>query len=248
MPPRPHERLLRNIFGPSRVADDGEGTPVHPPLESPNERQRRVSVAHDQTSDQSLVRRVPHVVLTAAGAGGIGRRSNPSDRLSVCSGMRKILILLGAVAVFVAGCGGGGSSTPVKLSGDTTNKGTKDLSGTSIDVEQHDFFYSPTFIKGGTPGATITVHLKNVGQNPHTFTVAALGIDTTVEAGATADVQVTLPQSGATEFHCKFHQQSNGMQGAFFFKDGDTVVGAGAGTGTNSSSSSSDAGGYNYPN
>jgi plastocyanin len=159
--------------------------------------------------------------------------------------MRKILILLGAVAVFVAGCGGGGSSTAVKLSGTTTNKGTKDLAGTDITLEQDDFYFNPTFIKGGTPGATITVHLKNDGQNPHTFTSTAFGIDQQVNAGETKDVQVTLPQSGATEFHCKFHQQSNGMQGAFFFKDGDTVAGAGAGA---SPSSSSSDGGYNYPN
>jgi plastocyanin len=158
--------------------------------------------------------------------------------------MRKILILLGAVAVFVAGCGGGGSSTAVKLSGNTTNKGTKDLSGSDITLEQDDFYFNPTFIKGGTPGATITVHLKNDGQNPHTFTSTAFGIDQQVNAGETKDVQITLPQSGATEFHCKFHQQSNGMQGSFFFKDGDTVAGGAPA----SSSSSSNGGGGNYPN
>ena len=158
--------------------------------------------------------------------------------------MRKILILLGAVAIFVVGCGGSSSSTPVKLSGSTTNKGTKDLSGTSIDVQQADFAFTPSFIKGGTPGATITVHVKNAGQNPHTFTSAALGVDEQVSPGESKDITVTLPQSGASEFHCRFHQQSNGMQGAFFFKDGDTVAGAGAGA----TSSSSDNGGYQYPN
>jgi plastocyanin len=157
--------------------------------------------------------------------------------------MRKILILLGAVAVFVAGCGGGSSSTPVKLSGNTTNKGTKDLTGTSIDLEQDDFYFNPSFIKGGTPGATITVHLKNEGTNPHNFTVESQGISKDVDPGGTADVQITLPQSGATEFHCKFHQQSNGMQGAFFFKDGDTVAG-----GAVPASSSSSSSAYNYPN
>jgi plastocyanin len=167
------------------------------------------------------------------------------------SGMCKTLILLGAVVVFVAGCGGGSSTTaaktPVKLSGNTTDKGTKDLSGSSIDLEQDDFYFNPTFIKGGTPGATITVHLKNEGKNPHTFTSAALGVDKTLSPGEAADVQVTLPQSGASEFHCTFHQQSNGMQGAFFFKDGDTLAGAGGGTGVNSSSSSSsNAGGNPY--
>jgi plastocyanin len=156
--------------------------------------------------------------------------------------MRKILILVGAVAVFVVGCGGGGSSQPVKLSGNTTNKGTKDLTGVEIELEQDDFYFNPTFIKGGTPGATITVHLKNEGKNPHNFTVESQGINKDVDPGGTADVQITLPQSGATAFHCRFHQQSNGMQGAFFFKDGDAVAGAPAGA----SSSSSSEGGYNY--
>lgn len=133
----------------------------------------------------------------------------------------------------------------MKLSGNTTNKGTKDLTGTEVEIEQDDFYFNPTFIKGGTPGATIQVTLKNEGSNPHTFTSAALGVDKEVAAGGTETVQVTLPQSGATEFHCRFHQQSNGMQGAFFFKDGDSLAATGGGSGGSSSSSS---GGYNYPN
>jgi plastocyanin len=162
--------------------------------------------------------------------------------------MRKIVMLLAAVTVLVTGCGGGssktssGSNTPVKLSGNTTDKGTKDLSGNTIELEVDDFYFNPTFIKGGTPGTSVTLHIKNSGTNPHTFTSTALGADKTIAPGESADVQVTLPQSGATEFHCKFHQTSNGMQGAFFFKDGDTVAGAG---GAPASSSSSNTG-YDY--
>ena len=138
--------------------------------------------------------------------------------------MRKILILLGAVAAFAVGCGGGSSSAPVKLAGNPTNKGTRDLSGTSVTLEQNDFSFTPTFIKGGTPGATITVHLENKGQQEHNFTISAQGINKTLNPGESTDVQVALPQSGATEFHCRFHLQSNSMQGAFFFKDGDAVT------------------------
>src|SRR5439155_13518944 len=110
--------------------------------------------------------------------------------------MRKIVILLVAVAVFVAGCGSSSStssSTPVKLSGTTTNKSTKDIGGTSADVELDDFYFSPTFLKGGTPSSTVTLHLKNEGKNPHTFTSTALGVDKTLSPDETADVQVTLP-------------------------------------------------------
>src|SRR3954453_11481822 len=138
--------------------------------------------------------------------------------------MRKILILAASMTLFAIACGGDSSSgTPVKLSGNTTNKGTKDLSGNAIDVEMDDFYFSPTFIKGGTPGSTVTVHLKNEGSNQHNFSIASLGINETVDPDGTKDVQVTLPQSGATAFFCKFHQYSNGMQGSFFSKDGDTT-------------------------
>jgi len=169
--------------------------------------------------------------------------------------MRKILILVGAVFLLAAGCGSSSTSTsasngsnsssastPVQLAGNTENKGTQDLSGNSVEIELDDFYMSPTFIKGGTPGATVTVHLKNEGENIHTFTSDALGVDEQLSAGATKDVSITLPQSGATEFHCRFHLQSNGMQGAFFFKEGDTVAG-----GSSSASSTAD-GGAGYPN
>jgi plastocyanin len=98
-----------------------------------------------------------------------------------------------------------------------------------------DFAFNPTFLKGGTPGSTVTVHLKNTGANPHTFTSDAFDLDKTVAPGQSADVTITLPQSGATEYHCRFHQASNGMQGAFFFNDGDTVGAAGASTVSGSS-------------
>ena len=166
--------------------------------------------------------------------------------------MRKIVILLAATAVLVTGCGSSGSTASSgghpKLAGTTTDKGTKDLSGTAADIELDDYYFSPTFLKGGTPGSTITVHLKNEGKNPHTFTSAALGVDKTLAPDETADVQVTLPASGATEFHCKFHQESNGMQGAFFFKDGDSVAGTGAAGSTSSSSSSSSSSAGYYGN
>jgi len=176
--------------------------------------------------------------------------------------VRKILILLGVMAVIAVGCGGGGktstssdntqsggnASQPVSLPGQTNNKGTKSATGNEIEVELDDFYFSPTFIQG-TPGQALTLHLKNEGKNPHTFTSTALNVDKTLQPEQTMDVQVMLPQAGATEFHCNFHQ-GQGMQGAFFFKTGDAVGGSGAGAGasTASVSSSTSSSPYNYPN
>lgn len=165
--------------------------------------------------------------------------------------MRKFLILLGALAVFVVGCGGDSTSTPVSLTGKTTNKGSATISGNAISVEQDDYYFSPTFIKAPTAGATVTVTLKNEGSQKHTFTSDALGVDKEVAPGATETVQVTLPQSGAVLFYCRFHQTTNGMQGAFYFKDGDVVgagasPAAGASSQTSSSTSSSNADPYGY--
>jgi len=72
-----------------------------------------------------------------------------------------------------------------------------------------------------------------------------LHADKQLAPGESADVQVTLPQSGASEFHCTFHQQSNGMQGAFFFEDGDAVAAGATPSGGNTTTT---AGGGYYGN
>ena len=154
--------------------------------------------------------------------------------------MRKLFVMLVVVTLAVAACGddngsasgsgsGSGSETedttkaPVSLSGDVSNHGTKEVAdGAKLEVEQDDFYFSPTFVKA-TPGAKITVELHNEGDADHTFTIDGTDVDETVKAGDTAEVEVTLPDSGATAFYCRFHKDSGGMQGAFFFNDGDAV-------------------------
>jgi plastocyanin len=178
--------------------------------------------------------------------------------------VRKILILLGVMTMVAAGCGNGDSTStatsqntspssgnanqPVSLPGQTNDKGTKSPNGNEIDVELDDFYFEPTFIQGA-PGQTLTLHLKNEGTTPHTFTSTPLNVDKTLQPDQDMDVQVTLPQAGATDFHCSFHQ-AQGMQGAFFFKVGDTIgaSGSGAGASASSVSSSTSSGPYNYPN
>ncbi len=154
--------------------------------------------------------------------------------------MRKLTIILAVVGLVLAGCGDDGSTStgsesgsgsgsessgeaPVQLEGDVQNHGTKEVAdGATLEMEQDDFYFGPTFVKT-TAGATITVKLNNEGDVAHTFTIDALDIDVEVAAGDSDEVEVTLPDTGATAFYCRFHKDSNGMQGAFFFNEGDAV-------------------------
>jgi plastocyanin len=167
--------------------------------------------------------------------------------------MRKLLIVMTAIAFVVASCGdddddqgtaapaatedtaGGTASsaagttsegtsaggTPVALEGAVNNEGTEEI-GDEVELELDDYYFEPTFLKA-SPGATVHVELENDGDDPHTFTIDALGIDQEVAPGDSASVDVTLPQEGAVRFYCRFHG-GVGMQGAFFFTEGDAVV------------------------
>jgi plastocyanin len=169
--------------------------------------------------------------------------------------MRKFLLPVLVVVLVLAGCGGddddgGGeasSDAPVQLEGEVENKGTAEATGDTADleVEIDDNYFEPTFIKG-TPGGTVTVTLHNEGSRPHTFTVDSLGIDEEVSGGDEVEVEVTLPDSGATPFYCRFHRDG-GMQGAFFFEEGDSAgAGEDSGSGSGTSTESDDDGGLDY--
>jgi len=135
--------------------------------------------------------------------------------------MRKAFVLLGLVGAlsFVSvGVSVAASTPPVSLSGPTNVHGKKDVSGSTkakLELEQDDFYFSPTFIKV-QPGEQLTITVKNEGATAHTFTSAALHVDKTVQPDKTAKVHVTIPATGGPfEFHCNFHQ-SMGMHGAFY--------------------------------
>jgi plastocyanin len=140
--------------------------------------------------------------------------------------MRKVLVLLAclaAAAVILPTAAGASVSAkkkaPVKLSGKTNNHGTKAVKGSSIEVEQDDYYFEPTFIKA-QPGATVTLELKNEGKSLHNFSISGLNIDQDVNPGQKMNVSVTVPATGNLVFFCKYHQTSNGMQGAIFTKAG----------------------------
>ena len=147
--------------------------------------------------------------------------------------MRKLVVLTVVAIASTALVGGvalAAKSPPVSLQGKVTNKGEKTVKSGKISVEADDFYFKPTFEKSKL-GSTVKVSLKNEGKTQHTFTIPSLGIDTVLDPGKKATVDVTLPTDGALGFFCRFHgpdATNQGMQGAFFSKNGDAVSTGGA--------------------
>ena len=114
--------------------------------------------------------------------------------------------LAAAIAVLaltgLAGCGGGDDD------GSATESSAQTF---AVDMEATDFAFSPSTVTA-PPGAKVKVRLHNSGQAPHTFTATSVGVDTQVDAGKTAEVELTMPASGRLDFVCKLHE-SQGMTG-----------------------------------
>ncbi|HYU40300.1 MAG TPA: cupredoxin domain-containing protein [Acidimicrobiia bacterium] len=186
--------------------------------------------------------------------------------------MRKLFALTGAAIAAIALAGGTAlagvptkSKPPVTLEGKVNNKGEKTVKKGKISIEADDFYFKPTFEKAKL-GSKVTVKLKNEGKTQHTFTIASLGIDQTLDPDQKATVDVTLPTDGALAFYCRFHgpttsapgASNQGMQGAFFSKKGESLstgggaaaatatTGAAPATTTPSTSSGGGGGGYGY--
>jgi len=116
-------------------------------------------------------------------------------------------------ALFASGLSASGSA-PVSLPGKVNEHGTKAVTdGGELEMELDDFYFGPTYVTGPA-GAKVKIDLSNEGQKNHTFTIDSAKIDTEVDTGQKATVEVTLPASGSLAFYCRFHV-SGGMQGAF---------------------------------
>lgn len=169
---------------------------------------------------------------------------------------RRVLIV-GVLVPVLAGCGSGsgGSSSTTTGSSSGGGGGTRAIAGVqandhgsktvgasgTTEVELDDFYFKPTVLQG-QPGEKIRLELKNEGKVEHTFTIDSQGIEKDLRPGSKAEVTVTIPQSGAVSFYCRFHR-SSGMAGALAVtgQSGGTGGMTGTGTTTNDNSKS----GYN---
>jgi plastocyanin len=79
-----------------------------------------------------------------------------------------------------------------------------DASGKStLEVEADDFYFSPTFIHA-TPGQKLTLKIENESGTLHNFSIKGL-VDNDIPPHGSISVDVSVPQSGALTFACKYH-------------------------------------------
>jgi plastocyanin len=135
---------------------------------------------------------------------------------------------------------------PVKIPGKVNDKGTAVATGGAIEIDQHDYSFTPTYVQIPKSTASLTVTVKNMGSTQHTFTVPADKIDAVLNPGETMVFNVTIRGNGAFNFYCRFHK-SLGMQGAFFDKKGAKLIKTtSTKSGSGSSGGGSSSGGYGY--
>ena len=104
--------------------------------------------------------------------------------------MSRLAILLAAVAVLGAACGGDGGG-----GGETTD------SVTMVDNE---------FQPSEFTAASTTVSLTNDGQAVHSFTIPDGDVDVVVQAGDSADADLSGLDAGTFDFECTFHPEMTG--------------------------------------
>ncbi|HEX6262870.1 MAG TPA: cupredoxin domain-containing protein [Actinomycetota bacterium] len=104
--------------------------------------------------------------------------------------------LIAASVLLLAACGGDDDPT-VEGGGDAGGAG-------DIQVAMVDNSFAPSTLEL-TAGEEVTISTPNNGQNPHSFTIDDLGVDTGVlEAGEGSEVTFTVPE-GETQYYCTVH-------------------------------------------
>jgi hypothetical protein len=71
-------------------------------------------------------------------------------------------------------------------------------------VAQSEPFFAPTVLEG-SPNQRVALHISNTTPSSHNFSLDAEHINTALPAGATVDITVQFPTSGALIFYCRIH-------------------------------------------
>jgi hypothetical protein len=119
----------------------------------------------------------------------------------------------------VAGAPGEPPAAPAELHGEVRvpsfpelvrYEGTQDVRGQQVvtltagRVVQGVPFFAPTILEG-SPNQRVALRISNTTPSSHNFTLELEHISTALPAGATVDITVQFPTSGALVFYCNIH-------------------------------------------
>jgi plastocyanin len=112
---------------------------------------------------------------------------------------RKLLVVgvVLSVAGFMVACGGGDEKKAALSGGGASG---------AIEVELVDLAFKPDSLSA-TAGKELTLHLKNSGAQPHTFTITGVVDSQRIEPGQSKTVSFTPGQAGTLTFFCTVHGQ-----------------------------------------
>jgi plastocyanin len=121
-------------------------------------------------------------------------RRNQGIRRNMPMRIARFTIAIAAVALLGAACGGD----------DGGNGG--DGGGTTDSVTMVDNEFQPSSFTA----ASTTVSVTNDGQALHSFTIADGDIDQDVQAGESAEVDLSGLEAGTYDLICKYHPEMTG--------------------------------------
>jgi plastocyanin len=114
--------------------------------------------------------------------------------------IRKMLAMVGIVALLATACGGDDGGSPA-ASGDDGGGGAGG-GGSSVTVTAADFSFDPESVTAATGD---TIELSNEGESPHNIQAEEAGLDEDVDPGKTVSIDLADVEPGTYDFICKFH-------------------------------------------
>lgn len=113
----------------------------------------------------------------------------------------QITAILATTVLLLAACGGDDAPTAGEDNEDTGSGGAATLEVSAVDNS-----FEPASLSAAA-GEEVTVEVTNDGENPHTFTIDDLEVDTsTIQPGVSATATFTMPETAVT-FYCAIHGQ-----------------------------------------
>jgi plastocyanin len=78
------------------------------------------------------------------------------------------------------------------------------------DLEMQDFVFAPPCLEISTSQG---LRIHNEGEKEHNFSVEGFGLDVDVSPGDENNTEATGLEPGRYTFFCKYHRESNDMEG-----------------------------------